>query len=405
MPTRAVATSAVAGMTMVTIGSMTANALSYLLQLPASRMLGVEGYGEFASLLAAQLVLAVSALALQSVVAREVVHGRSRESLRALGYRCAAVVAMLAVLLAPVVAFALDTTVLAATSALVVAPLLVLLAAEQGLLQGSGQFGRLSVVLASAGIGKVVPAVLALLLGAGPGVTLAASALGTGIVAVAARLLDRRVTDSASDGSAGSVGVRFGVGTVLRASQVQLALIALSSVDLMLARVQLSSEAAGLYALGAVATKAAFWLPQAVGVVLYPRMANPAHSAKALRSAMAVVGGIGVVLVLGSVLAASLIPVVIGDDYSAVQSYIWIFALQGACLALLQSVLLWAIAGERTRLALLAWFGLAVEVVLLVFLASTLAQFVVVAASVAAATTVVVSVAALSRNNWLSRGN
>ena len=57
----------VAGMGMVTAGSMFANVAAYLLQVLASRMLGVEGYGEFASLLAAQLVLAVPALALQSV--------------------------------------------------------------------------------------------------------------------------------------------------------------------------------------------------------------------------------------------------------------------------------------------------------------------------------------------------
>ncbi|MGB3369868.1 MAG: polysaccharide biosynthesis protein, partial [Rhodococcus sp. (in: high G+C Gram-positive bacteria)] len=95
MPTRAVSASAVRGMTMVTIGSMTANIASYLLHLPASRVLGVDGYGVFASLLAAQLVLAVPALALQSVVAREMVRGRSRRALRTLGYRCAAVVAVL----------------------------------------------------------------------------------------------------------------------------------------------------------------------------------------------------------------------------------------------------------------------------------------------------------------------
>ncbi|MGB3371262.1 MAG: polysaccharide biosynthesis protein, partial [Rhodococcus sp. (in: high G+C Gram-positive bacteria)] len=336
-----------------------------------------------------QLVLAVPALALQSVVAREMVRGRSRRALRTLGYRCAAVVAVLAVLLSPVVAFALDTSVLATMSALVVAPLLVLLATEQGLLQGAGQFGRLSVVLASAGFGKVVPAVVVLFLGGGPGVVLAASAAGTGVVALAARLLDR------GDGTAGSA-VRIGVGTVLRASQVQLALIALSSVDLMLARILLSSEDAGLYALGAVATKAAFWLPQAVGVVLYPRMANPVQSAAALRSALAVVASIGSVLVLGSALAAGLIPIVVGEDYAAVQGYLFIFALQGACLAMLQSALLWAIAGERTVLALVAWFGLLVEVLLLTLLASTLVQFVAIAVSVAAATTAVVCAVALT---------
>ncbi|MFC8177884.1 lipopolysaccharide biosynthesis protein [Rhodococcus sp. NPDC057297] len=400
MPTRAVSASGsgsagramVAGMTMVTIGSMTANVASYLLHLPASRLLGVAKYGEFASLLAAQLVLAVPALALQSVVAREVVRGRSAGKLRSLGYRCAAVVAVLSVLAAPIVAVAMDTGVLATTSALVVAPLLVLLATEQGLLQGTARFGRLSIVLASAGFGKVVPAVVALFLGAGPGTVLAVSAAGTGLVALGARLANREPSGS---GGLLTGDVRIGVATVLRASQVQLVLILLSSVDLLLARALLTEADAGIYALGAVATKAAFWLPQAVGVVLYPRMANPAHSASALRSALSVVAGIGAVLIVGAAVAAGLIPLIVGEDYAAVQGYLWIFALQGACLAVLQSALLWAIAGERTTLAILAWLGLAAEVVLLTLCASTVLQFVVVAVSVAAATALAVCVAAL----------
>nr|WP_170949120.1 polysaccharide biosynthesis protein [Rhodococcus sp. 06-621-2] len=382
----------VAGMTMVTIGSMTANIASYLLHLPASRLLGVAKYGEFASLLAAQLVLAVPALALQSVVAREVVRGRSTGKLRSLGYRCAGVVAVLSVLAAPIVAVAMNTSVLATTSALVVAPLLVLLATEQGLLQGTARFGRLSIVLASAGFGKVVPAVVALFLGAGPGTVLAVSAAGTGLVALGARLANR---EPPGPGGPHTGDVRIGVATVLGASQVQLVLILLSSVDLLLARALLTEADAGIYALGAVATKAAFWLPQAVGVVLYPRMANPAHSASALRSALSVVAGIGAVLILGAAVAAGLIPLIVGEDYAAVQGYLWIFALQGACLAVLQSALLWAIAGERTTLAILAWLGLAAEVVLLTLCASTVLQFVVVAVSVAAATALAVCVAAL----------
>ena len=178
-------------------------------------------------------------------------------------------------------------------------------------------------------------------------------------------------------------------------AQVQLALIAMSAVDLFLAKALLDLEQAGLYALGAIATKAAFWLPQAVGVVLYPRMANPTESAAALRSALAVVAGLGAVLVLGAAVAAPLVPLIAGEDYAPVQEYLWIFALQGACLALLQSGLLWAIAGNRMSLALVAWAGLAVEVVLLLTVASTLVQFVVIAASVAAVCAFVVGAVAL----------
>ncbi|WP_415976299.1 polysaccharide biosynthesis protein [Rhodococcus sp. 077-4] len=373
----------VAGMGMVTAGSMFANVAAYLLQVLASRMLGVEGYGEFASLLAAQLVLAVPALALQSVVAREVVRGRSSRELRTVGYRCAAVVGVLALALAPALSAAMDISVGATVSAVIAAPVLVLLAAEQGLLQGRGRFGALSVVLAAAGFGKVAPAVVVLLLGGGPGSILLATAAGIGVVALGARWTAGVPVNSVSE-------TKVTVLAVLQASQVQLVLIAMSALDLVLARTLLSTNEAGLYAVGAVASKAAFWLPQAVGVVLYPRMANPLHSDSAVRSALAVVAGLGTVLVIGGAVASPLLPLVVGDTYSGVQEYVWLFVLQGACLAVLQSALLWAIAGERTHLAFVAWFALAVEILLLVFVASTLAQFVTVAAVTAAVTMVVV---------------
>ncbi|MBJ7325233.1 MAG: polysaccharide biosynthesis protein [Rhodococcus sp.] len=373
----------VAGMGMVTAGSMFANVVAYLLQVLASRMLGVEGYGEFASLLAVQLVLAVPALALQSVVAREVVRGRSSRELRGVGYRCAAVVGVLALAVSPALSAAMDVSAAATVSAVIAAPVLVLLAAEQGLLQGRGRFGALSVVLAAAGFGKVAPAVVVLLLGGGPGSVLLATAAGIGVVAVGARSAAGAPVNAVSE-------TRVTVLTVLQASQVQLVLIAMSALDLVLARSLLSSTEAGLYAVGAVASKAAFWLPQAVGVVLYPRMANPLHSAAAVRSALTVVAGLGTVLVLGGALASPLLPLVVGDTYSGVQQYVWLFVLQGACLAVLQSALLWAIAGERTHLALVAWFALAVEVLLLLFVAFTLAQFVTVAAVTAAVTMAVV---------------
>lgn len=374
---------------MVTAGSMTANVASYLLALLAARWLGPAGYGEFAALTAAQLVLAVPALALQTVVAREVVLGRDPAALRALAWRCTAIVVVLAALLVLPIAAALGTSVAATAAALLTAPMLVLLAGEQGLLQGAGRFAALAVVLAVAGLGKVAPAVAVLAVGGGPGAALTASAVGTGVVAVAARLFVGRVP------SADSARADVGVAAVLRASQVQLALIVLSSVDVLLSRVVLGDEAAGQYALGAVATKVAFWLPAAVGVVLYPRMANPAHSGQAVRSALGVLVGIGALAVGAAAVAAPLVPALLGESYAPVQGLLWAFALNGACLAVLQGALLSAIASERTRLAAVAWIGLAAEVALILGAVSTIAQLIAVAASAAALTAAAAALLAL----------
>lgn len=378
-------------------GSMTANVASYLLAWLASRWLGPAGYGEFASLLAAQLVLAVPALALQTVVAREAVRGKSADTLRSLGYRCAAIVAVLAVVLTPAMAWLLDTGTVAAFSALVTAPMLVLLATEQGLLQGHGRFGVLSAVLAGAGVMKVLPAVAVLALGGAAAAALVASAAGTAVLVAVVRVLDRSAPVSENATS------RIGVVSVLAASQVQLALIALSSLDLLVVRVVLSEYDAGVYALGAVATKAAFWLPQAVGVVLYPKMANPAQSAQAVRTALAVLVGIGAVLVLGAALAGPLVPILVGDAYAGVAPMLWAFALHGAVLAVLQCALLSAIASERTRVAVLAWIGLTVEAVVMLLWATTPGQLIGTAVVVASATAVAVSVAAVRSADRASR--
>ena len=346
----------------VTAGSMLANIAAYLLHLPASRWLGPEGYGAFAALLSAQLLVAVPSLALQAVVAREHVRGVPRDVLRALGRRVALLVAVVAASVVVPMSLLLDTPVWATAAALAPGPVLCLLATEQGLLQGAERFRALGVVLALAGAGKVAPAVAVLAVGGGVGPALAAGAVGVG----AAWVVAARVTSgpALAPSSLGTGGDSAGGGTLGNSAggehggQVQLVMMALTSVDLLLARALLAPEDAGRYALGAVAAKAAFWLPQAVGTVLYPRMADPAGHRGAVRSAVTVLLGIGAVVVIGAAVAAPLVPVVVGEDYRPVAGLLWAFALLGVTLSVLQAFLLAIIASDRTVEAGIAWCGL-----------------------------------------------
>ncbi|MET8873569.1 polysaccharide biosynthesis protein [Nocardia sp. NPDC004604] len=446
----------VADLTLVTAGAMTANVAGYLLQMLASRWLGVSGYSEFASLLAVQLLCAVPALALQNVVARELVRGASVSALRRLQWRCAVIVAVLAAVLVPLVTAVLNVGVVACAAALGAAPALVLLSGEQGILQGGRRFRALAIVLGTAGIARVAPALVVLALGGSAAPALWAAALGITAAAVFAHYTastpprisptaDAETEPSPRDGSeapgygvggSGDVtrgipaqgvghdgstravrreGVRganrwvarlwawgvsgasdggaqaVGVVPVLRAAQAQAALMALSSADLIVARIVLAEADASRYALGAIATKIAFWLPQAVGVVLYPRMAQPTHSARAIRDALAVLSGIGIVAVVGAAVTAPLAPLFAGQDYAPIQGMLWLFALQGAILAVLQGALLSAIAVDRTSLAALTWLGLAVELVLMASFARSVPALITTAVAVAAATTILVA--------------
>ncbi|MFI6362870.1 polysaccharide biosynthesis protein [Nocardia sp. NPDC050630] len=474
---------------------MTANVAGYLLQMLASRWLGVTGYSEFASLLAVQLLCAVPALALQNVVARERVRGADVAALRGLQWRCAVIVAIVAAVLVPVVTAVLSVGVLASAAALGAAPALVLLSGEQGILQGSRRFRALAIVLGAAGVARVVPALVVLAAGGGTAPALWAAAIGVVVAAAFARSTagspasrvrapatqrspdvtpegppggaaaagampgftvegptpateggagtrdddrpsgerppaqERDVFEDeaarsrcenaaepaaeqpwlggAADGSAAGRRTRgtsgraaqsvrsVGVLPVLRAAQVQAALMALSSADLIVARVVLDEADASRYALGAIAAKIAFWLPQAVGVVLYPRMAQPTHSARAIRDALAVLSGIGIIAVVGAALAAPVAPLFAGQDYAPIEGLLWLFALQGALLAVLQGALLSAIAVDRTALAAVTWLGLAIEVVLMTCFARSVPTMITTAVGVAAATTMFVAVIVL----------
>lgn len=364
----------------VTAGSLVANALAYLVQLPAGRLLGPAGYGEFAVLLAAMLVLSVPALALQTVVAREVVRGVGTSVLWRLIAVVTAVVAVCSVGGAFAMMAIADSGAGPAFAAMAGAAPLAVIAGGQGLLQGGGRFGVLGAVLAAVGVLRSVPVIVAVVLGGQATAALAAGTLGTavaavGVVAVAA----------AGSRSRPARGGAVPVSMVLRASGVQLVVIVAVSVDLLLSRSVLSAHDAGVYALGAVATKAAFWLPQAVGVVVYPRLADPVRSTAALRSATGVLVGIGAAVTAAAALAGPLVPIVVSADYRPVAGLLWLFAYTGSALAVLQLLLLAVIARDRMRGGLPVAALVLVEVVLIMTVADSVTSLAVVAAVCATA--------------------
>ncbi|GAA4641058.1 polysaccharide biosynthesis protein [Gordonia humi] len=367
----------------VTVGTLLANLLAYVVQVPASRVLGPDGFGQFSVLNAAMLVLSVPALAVQAVVAREVVKGTSRRRLWRLiglvGVVVAVGSAVGVVVMMPLAHTSWATTLAALAGA---APLAVI-AGGQGFLQGEGRFGLLGGVLAGVGVAKSAPIIAAIAFGAGPTGALAAGTIGSVVAAIVVAVL---AADSRADrAGSGSGAARIGMGDVLSASSVQFVMIVAVSVDLLLSRSVLSADDAGVYALGAVATKAAFWLPQAIGVVVFPRLADPVRSAVALRRAVTVLAGIGCAVTVAAVACGPLVPAVISDDYRPVAGWMWLFALTGSLLAVLQVMLLAAIARNSARGAAPAFAVLIVEVVLIVSVADSVLGLAAIAAACASA--------------------
>ena len=141
-----------------------------------------------------------------------------------------------------------------------------------------------------------------------------------------------------------------------KATQALFALYVLVNIDVLLARVVLTPEESGVYTVGMLVAKIAFFMPQAITVVLFPKMGK--NDSSALR--LAVIGtaliGAGYVGVcyFGSEFVVNAIG---GSGYSELYSEVWLFAIEGALFAILQVLLYGRIAREDTKVSILLWVG------------------------------------------------
>jgi O-antigen/teichoic acid export membrane protein len=364
-PIRAVPTA------VVTVALLGTSALAYVFTVLAARLLAPAAYGELAALLGALLVGVVPATGLQTAAALQLGGHRGDPTvlvrrLHATTLAGAAGVAAVGALAAFPVARLLHLT-----DPWVLGWMLVLLVTHtlaggyQGALQGTGRYVRLAVVTASFGVTKLVGGVAGLLVGSTPtaamaGMTLGA-VLGAGLGWVAA---DR-------PGLAGDIGGP--ARAAVRASGALLGFVLLLNLDLLLARYHLPGPRAGQYAVAAVLTKISFWLPQGVGVVLLPSLADAEFRARTVGRAAAAVAVLGAVLTLGTaLLGARVVSLIGGSAYGmAPGGAVWLFALLGSLLAVAQLLLYSGIAAADGVSVAAVWAAAAGECAAVEVLAAT----------------------------------
>ncbi len=338
------------------------NAASYVLSLAAARILAPGAFGELSSLLAVLVIGVVPAMGLQTVVALRVARSSSpaRGPLFALGLVTSGIVATAALTLSPLLVLLLHlgslTPALLLTAAL--GPL-TLLGLFHGLLQGAHRFATLAGLIALEGLGKVGGSFFGLLLTRSTTGALAGTAIGSLVVVAAGWQICGRPRPRWAD--------RHG-GEVLHTAQAMLALVLLVNLDLVLARHTLPAGAAGEYALGAIVTKIAYWLPQAVGVLVLPRFAVSSGRRRVLPVALAVCACLdAVVLLVSVVVGPALLGLIGGSRYAGSTMPVWPFALAGSMLALVQILLYARLADGDRRVTVLMWTAVGAEAALILF--------------------------------------
>lgn len=361
------------------------NVGTYSFQIVSARLLGPEPYGALASMMALLLVLGVAQLGLQATGARRIaaepenVHTIEAAVLRT-GWRTAAVLCVVATAASPLVwkVLHLDSIVPALLLGLTVLPTTVF-GAQAGVLQGERRWLALSVAYVAAGLPRVLTGTAFLLVSASETSAMLGVFVASWLPVLVAHWVLGRHQRKHPVSSTSSVQ-RDVLRETAGSSLALLAMFALSSLDVVVARNVLVQHDAGLYAGGLIVTKAVLFLPQFAVVVLFPSMSTDNESKGAVVKGLAVVGGLGAAAVAATYLLSGVALIFIGGaQYSAVQDNLWLFAVLGAMLSLLQLLVYAGLARRGVATKYIVGAG----VVAMVALGSTAASLVGLATRVA----------------------
>lgn len=363
--------------TVVGIAMMAMNAFAYSFTLLAAHTLGPADFGGVGALLGVIIVANVGSLALQATAARrlattsaaerDAVH---RDVLRT-GRLLSAGIGLVLLLAIPLLdtVLRLDDWVATAMVALACTAL-TMMGAYAGVAQGERRWPALAAIYLAMGVGRMLVGGLALFLHTSLRAAMIGIAIGSLLPLVVGRQLcgapaGPATARTAPGPPATSGGERRGDDAPLhelwRNGHTLLAFFAFTNVDVLLARTLFTAHDAGIYAGGAILTKACLFLPTFVLVVAFPAMAADPGS-RAWRRPLLIVGALGGCAVAGSALLPGLAESFAGGDaYAGLGDVAWVFALEGTLFAALQILVYDSIAGQSHAASLL-WTASAIAV-------------------------------------------
>ena len=341
------------GMIVVGAGLAVPQVLAYAASVIAARLLVPAEFGAFGAMQGITQIGTPIGLAIQAIAARKLVKNSANKHHDLLKFGLEVSIAvMLATLLIsfPLSSiFNIDYLVLVLTIG-AIAPF-VFISTQLGIAQGKEFYLKLAGIYIVFGIGRSVSAIV--------GLFVYPELISVGIGFFGGTLLSAIVAHFILGNSKKfwkTDRAEKSVKELWKATQALFALYVLVNIDVLLARVVLTPEESGVYTVGMLVAKIAFFMPQAITVVLFPKMGK--NDSSALR--LAVIGtaliGAGYVGVcyFGSEFVVNAIG---GSGYSELYSEVWLFAIEGALFAILQVLLYGRIAREDTKVSILLWVG------------------------------------------------
>jgi O-antigen/teichoic acid export membrane protein len=327
--------------------------LAYAASVIAARLLVPAEFGAFGAMQGITQIGTPIGLAIQAIAARRLVKNSSNKhhDLLKFGLEVSIAVMLVTLLISfPLSSiFNIDYLVLVLTIG-AIAPF-VFISTQLGIAQGKEFYLKLAGIYIVFGIGRSVSAIVGLfvypeLISVGIGFF-----GGTLLSAIVAHFILGNSnkfwkTDRAEQS----------VKELWKATQALFALYVLVNIDVLLARIVLTPEESGIYSVGMLVAKIAFFMPQAITVVLFPKMGR--NDSSALRFAVLVTTLIGAGYIAVTFFASEFVVNAIGGSgYTELYSEVWLFAIEGSLFAVLQVLLYGRIAREDRNVSFYLMLG------------------------------------------------
>jgi O-antigen/teichoic acid export membrane protein len=362
--------SALRGGSAIAVAIGAANVSTYAFTVIAARLLGPRPYGAFAAVMNVLLVAGVLSLALQATAARRIAREPSdvhqvEDEILTVGRRSALGLGLVFLVASPLInsALRLDSLATAVLLAAAIVPV-TMMGAQAGVLQGERRWLPLALLYVASGVPRLV--IGAVLTWIRPDELVATGAVALGalapVIVGAVALRQPRLHRRKEPGDEHTARALWWE-TVYN-SQALLAFLMLSSVDIILARNTLDAHDAGLYAGGLIMAKAVLFLPQFVVVLAFPSMGTDHARRRALLGSLMSVGFIGIGVTLATSALSGLAVVFVGGaEYDGIEGSLWLFAVLGTLLSMLQLLVYSVVARQARNSILILWAGLGVLIV------------------------------------------
>ena len=344
------------GMIFVGVATLVGNGSAYLLSMIAARVLTPEAFGALGALLGLLVIFSTVGIAMQALTARRVaVAGDDRHDVEGQAIRLSVIIAVVLAVIGAALAWPVGTffniPYLAIATGIASIGFVVIGSAAMGIAQGREEHARLSWAFIANGVGRALGGVI--------GVVVFRNVTGVGVgvlvgCAVGAFIAYRLICpDRWSPRIAPGVAAEFG--HIVHALAV---LFTLTNADVLLARAFLTEAESGEYSVGVLLAKIAFFLPNAIIIVLFPKM-TAGRSSRTVYLATGLTAMVGAVIIAFSYVFGDLVIRILGGaQYTELGSEAWLFALEGSAFALVQVLLYARLATQDRRAVGAVWAAL-----------------------------------------------